>query len=63
VAARHNVQPGTFNVPVNSPLESGALLRLGICSLRTYSAARAGDSSDARELAFVLQEIRLLHPK
>jgi hypothetical protein len=63
VAARHNVQPGTFNVPVNSPLESGALLRLGICSSRTYSAARAGDSSDARELAFVLQEIRLLHPK
>ena len=52
------VTPGPFSVENPARLDGGELLRLGITSDRWFCPAETAGSADARELVFLISEIR-----
>ena len=56
------VTSGPFSIETPARLDAGELLKLGITSDGWFSPAETGQSSDARELVFVVSEIRCSRP-
>jgi hypothetical protein len=61
-AGRGIVPSGAFSLSAACQVGAGELMQLKIAADKSYSPARAGASTDARELVVVLWEVLLLHP-
>ena len=60
LALRQRAGPGLFSLHVRGQVGAGELLQLSITSDHSYCPARSGHGNDARELAIILREIRLI---